>query len=172
MKVVVGLGANLGDRLASLQAAVDALARIASVALVSSVYESAPVGGPPQPEFLNAAVLLRWDRTDRPHHGIDKTAADLLALLAETQAIERALGRLSAERWGPRAIDLDILWAEGAIVANPRLTVPHPRLTERAFALVPLLEVCPGCIDPRTNAPLDASATDRTSVVFYGALRG
>ncbi len=160
MNVVVGLGANLGDRLATLRAATEALGKIATITLVSSVYETAPVGVLSQPDFLNAAVLLRWD------------GPDLLPLLDETQTIERALGRVKGERWGPRAIDLDILWAEGTIVDDPRLTVPHPRLAERAFALVPLLEVCPGCIDPRTNAPFVLSATDRTSAVFYGALRG
>jgi 2-amino-4-hydroxy-6-hydroxymethyldihydropteridine diphosphokinase len=159
MNVVVGLGANLGDRLATLQAATEALGRIAPITLVSSVYESAPVGGPPQPDFLNGAVLVTWDR-------------DLLLLLDELQAIENTLGRVRGERWGPRVIDLDILWAEGAVLDSPRLIVPHPRLTERAFALTPLLEVCPECVDPRTEAPFVAPVRDRTNVVFCGALRG
>ena len=159
MKVVVGLGANLGDRLTTLQAATEALGRIAPLTLVSSVYESDPVGGPPQPDFLNAAVLLTWDR-------------DLLLLLDALQSIENTLGRVRRERWGPRVIDLDILWAEGAILEGPRLTVPHPRLTERAFALVPLLEVCPECVDPRTEAPFAAPVRDRTTAIFCGALRG
>lgn len=158
MNVAVGLGANLGDRLTTLRAATEALGRIAAVTHVSSVRESAPVGGPSQPHFLNGAVLLRWNH-------------DLLLLLDELQGIERTLGRVPSERWGPRAIDLDILWAERTMIYGPRLTVPHPRLVERAFALLPLLEVCPGCIDPRTEAPYVAPVRDRTNAVFCGALR-
>ena len=161
MKVVVGLGANLGDRLKTLRTATEAIGKIAPITLVSSVYESAPVGGPPQPDFLNGAVLLTWN-------------GDLLLLLLldELQSIENTLGRVRGERWGPRVIDLDILWAEGSVIDGPRLTVPHPRLTERAFALAPLLEVCPACVDPRTEAPFVAPVRDRTNVVFCGALRG
>jgi 2-amino-4-hydroxy-6-hydroxymethyldihydropteridine diphosphokinase len=98
----------------------------------SHVYATEPVGGPPQGEFLNAG--LRVECMQSPEEVLD-------ALLG----IEQALGRVrrSEERWGPRTIDLDILWIEGVRVDTPRLTVPHPRLPERAFALAPLLEVAP-----------------------------
>jgi 2-amino-4-hydroxy-6-hydroxymethyldihydropteridine diphosphokinase len=138
VRVVVGLGANLGDRLATMRAAVRELGRVATVAATSRVYETAPVG-PAQPSFLNAAVLLSsWEGAP----------ADWLR---ELLAIETRLGRVRAERWGPRTIDLDLLWAEGVAVEGPQLTVPHPRLRERAFALIPLLEVAPAARDPGTG---------------------
>ncbi len=128
--VVVGLGSNLGDRFARLQEAVDALARANGVRVmaVSPVYETDPVG-PPQPRFLNAAVRLETDLA----------LPDLLSL---TLSIEVAAGRVRHERWGPRTLDIDILWAEQAI-EMPQLTVPHPRLLDRSFALAPLLDVLP-----------------------------
>lgn len=105
---------------------------MAPVRARSYVYATEPVGGPPQGEFLNAAV--RVECTQSPAELLD-------ALLA----IEQELGRVrrAEERWGPRTIDLDILWIEGVAVDTPRLTVPHPRLEERAFALAPLLDVAP-----------------------------
>ena len=130
-RVVVGLGANLGDRLATLR---EAARRIASdvgpIEAGSRVYETAPVG-PPQPRYLNAALLLRCP------------SLDLRVLLARLQSIEASLGRVRVERWAARTIDLDILWAEGIAIDVPGLTVPHPRLRERAFAILPLLDVAP-----------------------------
>jgi 2-amino-4-hydroxy-6-hydroxymethyldihydropteridine diphosphokinase len=118
-----------------MQRALDALALHpnAVVERVSQVYATAPVGPVPQPEFLNAAALVSW--TGTPH-----------ALLDALLAIEASLGRVRdpEQRFGPRTIDLDVLYIEGMTVADARLTVPHPRLLERAFALVPLLEVLPG----------------------------
>lgn len=137
MRVVVGLGANLGDRLATMRRAVLALGRVARVEGTSRVWRTAPVG-PRQPEFLNAAALL-WHQ-DSPQ----KLLLDLLA-------IEEELGRVRRERWGPRAIDLDFLWAEGVVLDTPSLTLPHPRLHERAFALAPMLELVPGACDPRSG---------------------
>jgi 2-amino-4-hydroxy-6-hydroxymethyldihydropteridine diphosphokinase len=120
-----------------LRGALGELARVARVERASHVYETAPVG-PPQRRFLNAAVLLAFEGT--PDELLD-------ALLS----IERRLGRVRAEKWGPRTIDLDILWIEGAVITNDRLAVPHPRLRERAFALEPLLEVRPDARDPATG---------------------
>jgi 2-amino-4-hydroxy-6-hydroxymethyldihydropteridine diphosphokinase len=134
---VVGLGSNLGDRRAMLDRAMRELARIARVEAASHVYETAPVG-PPQGRFFNAAALIAFAGT--PEELLD-------ALLA----IERRLGRVRGERWGPRTIDLDVLWIDGVAVASERLTVPHPRLHERAFALAPLLEVRPDARDPATG---------------------
>jgi 2-amino-4-hydroxy-6-hydroxymethyldihydropteridine diphosphokinase len=140
LKAVVGLGANLGDRLTTMRAAARELSRIARVAGTSRVYETAPVG-PLQPDFLNAAALLEWEGSPDE-------------LLRELLVIEASLGRVRGDqRWGPRAIDLDFLWAEGVAVDGPRLTLPHPRLRDRAFALVPLLELVPDARDPRTGEP-------------------
>jgi 2-amino-4-hydroxy-6-hydroxymethyldihydropteridine diphosphokinase len=149
MRVVVGIGANLGDRLATMREAVARIARIphSRVVATSRVYETAPVGGVPQPEFYNAAMYV-------------ECTLSALAMLDELQRIERELGRArdpSDVRWGPRAIDLDVLWIEGLVIEEPaRLVVPHPRLIERAFALVPMLEIVPGAIDPRSGAPFVA----------------
>jgi len=130
-RVVIGLGSNLGDRLVTLREAAHRItSEIASIESASHIYETAPIG-PPQPRYLNAAVLLRWP------------ADDLRALLTRLLHIEESLGRVRTERWGPRTIDLDILWAEGVSLALSDLTVPHPHLHERAFALLPLLDVAP-----------------------------
>jgi 2-amino-4-hydroxy-6-hydroxymethyldihydropteridine diphosphokinase len=121
-----------------MRAAVEALARIATIERVSSVYATAPVGGPPQPDYLNAAVVVEVEARPRE-------------LLHSLLSIETNLGRVRRERNGPRVIDLDILWIEGVVVKSEELEVPHPRLRERAFALVPMLEVAPGARDPRTG---------------------
>ena len=127
-RVVLGLGSNLGDRVAHLRAAVDGLGP--EVEAVSDVYETDPVGGPEQGPFLNLVVVLR---TDAP-------ASDLLA---RGQALEAAAERVRIERWGPRTLDVDILHIDGETHATPDLTVPHPRMAERAFVTVPLAEVAP-----------------------------
>lgn len=138
---VVGLGSNLGDRAAFIDAARHALASLplSSLDACASIIETAPVGGPPQGAYLNTAVLLT-------------TTLPPLDLLAHALRIERALGRERIERWGPRTIDIDLLFAEGLQLSTPELTVPHPRLHERAFALAPLVELLPEARDPRTGA--------------------
>jgi 2-amino-4-hydroxy-6-hydroxymethyldihydropteridine diphosphokinase len=125
----LGIGTNLGDRLANLQAAVDLLAASPGirVARSSRVYETAPVG-PPQPDFLNIVVEVETSLAPR----------ELLAVAAE---VESRLHRVRAERWGPRTIDVDILTFDERTIDEPELTVPHPRMHERAFVLVPLLEL-------------------------------
>ena len=122
-----------------MRAALAELSAVTAVVRTSSVYETAPVG-PPQPAFLNAAALVVSDRAPE-------------ALLDELLRIELRLGRARVERWAPRTIDLDILWIEATAVESERLVVPHPRLRERAFALVPLLELLPDARDPRTHQP-------------------
>jgi 2-amino-4-hydroxy-6-hydroxymethyldihydropteridine diphosphokinase len=135
---VVGLGANLGDRLATMQGAVREIHRVLPIEGTSRVYASAPVGGPPQGEFLNAAVLILRDGSPSD-------------LMEELLAIERGLGRTRGTRWGPRTIDLDVLWIEGVSIDSPSLTVPHPHLRERAFAVAPLLDLVPDARDPRSG---------------------
>lgn len=130
---MIALGANLGDRLATLREAVRRIATFAPVLARSRVYETKPVGGPP-PDYLNAAVLVAWNGAP-------------IALLDRLQAIEAELGRVRSVPNAPRTIDLDILWMDedgrALAVDEPRLVVPHPRLAERAFALRPLLDVAP-----------------------------
>ena len=131
--VAIGLGANLGDLVAALRAAIVAIDALSTTrALVASdVYLTAPIGGPPgQPDYANAAVLVETSLAPR-------------ALLRELQRIELEAGRERTVRDGPRTLDLDILWWEGRIIHEPGLHVPHPRLMERRFALEPLSEVLP-----------------------------
>jgi 2-amino-4-hydroxy-6-hydroxymethyldihydropteridine diphosphokinase len=148
-RVVIGLGSNLGDREANLGLAVSLLRedRDLHVLRRSAVYETAPQGGPPQGDYLNAAVLV-------------VTALDARTLLDRALVIEKKLGReRSAEtRWGPRTIDLDLLWIEGEAIEEPGLEVPHPRLAERVFALKPLLDVVPDAVDCRTGEAYAALA--------------
>lgn len=139
---VIGLGSNLGDRAGTLRAALDALAALGRVRDVSGLYEFPPVGGPEQGDFLNAAALIETELEPR-------------ALLAALQDIERRFGRERTTRWGPRTLDLDILWF-ATPHADDALTVPHPRLVERSFALVPLLDVLPDAVDPITGTPYRA----------------
>ena len=146
-RAYVGLGSNLGDRMATLDAAVRALDadRLTHVMAVSHVYETEPVGGPPQGMYLNAVAVLETDRDPR----------DLLDLL---QATEAGLGRRTGERWGPRTLDLDLLLYDGPPIDSPELTVPHPRAKERAFVLVPLVDADPFARFPDGEAAVDALA--------------
>jgi 2-amino-4-hydroxy-6-hydroxymethyldihydropteridine diphosphokinase len=143
-RVVLGLGSNVGDRQANLDAAVARLRAEPDLRVLrrSLVYETPPAGGPPQGDYLNAAVLV-------------VTSLDGRAILDRTLALERALGRERSEetRWGPRTIDVDLLWIEGEAIAEDGLVVPHPRLHERPFALRPLLDVAPDAVDVRSGQP-------------------
>ncbi|MGH2674935.1 MAG: 2-amino-4-hydroxy-6-hydroxymethyldihydropteridine diphosphokinase [Actinomycetota bacterium] len=130
-RAYLGLGSNLGDRLENLRRAVELLGqRGVPIVRSSRVYETEPVGGPPQPEYLNAVVEAE----------AGGTAWDLLASCRE---VEQAMGRERAERWGPRVIDVDVLTFGDEVVEEPGLEIPHPRMHERAFVLVPLLELDP-----------------------------
>ncbi len=127
----VGLGANLGDARATLAGAVESLAELGEVRAVSPLYETDPVGLEDQPPFLNAVAVVA-------------TSLDPHRLLAELLAIEARFGRERTIRWGPRTLDLDLLAMDGVQLDEPQLTVPHPRLAEREFALRPLADVAPG----------------------------
>jgi 2-amino-4-hydroxy-6-hydroxymethyldihydropteridine diphosphokinase len=138
----VGLGANLGDREATIRAAVAALP---GVVAVSSLLETDPVGVVDQPGFLNGVAAL-------------ETGLSARELLDTLLAVERALGRERRERWGPRTIDLDLLLYGGEAIDEPGLTVPHPRLHERRFALEPLAELAPEALIPGRGRVADVLA--------------
>ncbi|GAA2843281.1 2-amino-4-hydroxy-6-hydroxymethyldihydropteridine diphosphokinase [Kitasatospora sp. CM 4170] len=146
---VIALGSNLGNRLDTLQGAVDALADTPGLRIkaVSAVYETEAVGGPDeQPNYYNAVVVLR---TSLPPHD----------LLERGNAIEDAFGRVRTVRWGPRTLDVDILAYEGVTSDDPQLLLPHPRSHERAFVLAPWLDAQPEAELPghgRVGALLDA----------------
>jgi 2-amino-4-hydroxy-6-hydroxymethyldihydropteridine diphosphokinase len=170
-RLVLSLGSNLGDRLGSLQRGIDLLcggqvddppvsapdgtgdqvagahgpagapAGIDCLA-VSGVYQTAPVGGPPQDDYLNAVL-------------IGESALPAEEILRRCQAAEAALHRVRVERWGPRTLDVDIIAYGDQISADPRLTLPHPRAYERAFVLVPWLEADPAAVLPGRGAVAD-----------------
>jgi 2-amino-4-hydroxy-6-hydroxymethyldihydropteridine diphosphokinase len=133
----ISIGSNVGDRRAFCRAAVDSLASHSAIDVldVSSLYETSPVGGPPQRSFVNLVVCIQ-------------TSLNARGLLEACKDIEAAMGREPSERWGPRVIDLDILLYGDEKIGEPDLEVPHPRMGERAFVLVPLLEVNPDITDP------------------------
>jgi 2-amino-4-hydroxy-6-hydroxymethyldihydropteridine diphosphokinase len=135
-QAAIAMGANLGDCRATLEEALAALAASPGVRLLarSRWYRSAPVG-PPQPDYVNGCALLA-------------VALGPEALLERLLATERRFGRTRGERWGPRSLDLDLLLMGDRRLHTPRLTLPHPRLRERAFVLVPLAEIAPDWIDP------------------------
>lgn len=133
--VQVALGSNLGDRVAHLRAAVDALLEDGHIERVSSLYESAPMGPQDQGPFLNAVLTLRTGRAP-------------LDLLDRLQKYEASRDRVRGVRWGPRTLDLDILFFGDRILRHPLLTVPHPHWRERSFVRRPLLEIAADRVDP------------------------
>lgn len=138
-RAFLGLGSNLGARAQHLRAAVSSLD---DVAAVSPVYETDPVGGPDgQGPYLNLVVEL-------------DTPLDARGLLGACQRLERQAGRVREERWGPRTLDVDVLWVDGQAVHEPDLVVPHPRMWERRFVLAPLADLAPDLVSP---AQLDAA---------------
>ena len=143
--VYLALGANLGDRSASLRTAVERLRDAVAVERMSSVYETEPAYLLDQPHFLNMA--LRGRTTLDPH-----------ALLAFLKRIERDMGRAAGPRYGPRVIDLDILLYDSLALATADLTIPHPRMAERPFVLAPLAEIAPELVPPGWNRSIGALA--------------
>jgi 2-amino-4-hydroxy-6-hydroxymethyldihydropteridine diphosphokinase len=131
-RAFIGLGSNVGNRLQFLRRAVERLDETGGVqvARVSSVYETEPIGPAAQPWFLNAVVEI-------------DTSLNPFALLTRTQGIEHGLDRVTTYRWGPRTIDLDILLYGTVKVKSATLQIPHPELCERAFVMIPLLELAP-----------------------------
>ncbi|MEZ4294137.1 MAG: 2-amino-4-hydroxy-6-hydroxymethyldihydropteridine diphosphokinase [Polyangiaceae bacterium] len=140
--MVLGLGSNLGDRATLIAKATERLGAAPSVHVVrvGGLYESPPAGGPAQGDYLNTAVRI-------------ETALSPREVLDLALSIERDLGRVRPDpvRWGPRTIDIDLLWIEGEPIDEEGLTVPHPRLAERPFAVQPLVDVAPEATDPVTG---------------------
>ena len=130
MKVVIALGSNIGDSAALLDEAIEKLNEIITVTHLSSFIETEPVGGPEQPNYLNAVLIA-------------ESEFGPLELLHNMLAIEAELGRTREVRWGPRTIDLDLIVAGDVVMDTPELQLPHPRAHERAFVLEPWLEIEP-----------------------------
>ncbi|MGZ4615503.1 MAG: 2-amino-4-hydroxy-6-hydroxymethyldihydropteridine diphosphokinase [Actinomycetes bacterium] len=141
-RVVLSLGSNLGDRMAMLQGAVDALGAAARVVAVSPVFETDPVGGPEQGDFLNAVVALQTSMSAR----------ELLDLCRQ---VEEQHQRVRTERWGPRTLDVDIVSVADERVDEVDLVVPHPRAAERAFVLQPWLAMEPDAVLPGAGRVAD-----------------
>ena len=131
-RAFLSLGSNLGDRRQFLAEAVESLG--STVVAVSPVYETEPVGGPDQGRFLNLVVQLDTDLGPR-------------ALLAVCHRLESAAQRVRTQRWGPRTLDVDIIWIDGIEVHEPDLEIPHPRWSERTFVLQPLQDLAPELVD-------------------------
>jgi 2-amino-4-hydroxy-6-hydroxymethyldihydropteridine diphosphokinase len=145
-RAFLALGSNLGDRAAELRRAV---ATMTDVAATSAVYETDPVGGPDgQGPYLNMVVQLETDRSARQ-------------LLETCRSLEAAAGRVRELRWGPRTLDVDVLWIDGVTVDDDDLQVPHPRLRERPFVLAPLAELAPDIVAPGWEAAFDHLGIER-----------
>jgi 2-amino-4-hydroxy-6-hydroxymethyldihydropteridine diphosphokinase len=142
--VALALGSNLGDRTAHLRAGVAALREVIAIEAVSSVYATEPVG-PPQPEFLNAALIGTTRLAPRP-------------LLRAALAAELAAGRRRTGTDGPRTLDIDLVLYGDRTVRAPDLVVPHPRWRERGFVLAPLGEIAPDWVDPETGVAVGVLA--------------
>lgn len=149
MRTFISIGSNLGDRMAYLTDAVDSLPNVVAV---SNVYETAPVGGVVQDDFLNLVVELDCDLAP-------------MELLRLCHRIESSANRTRDVRWGPRTVDLDIIWMDGVEMNDEALTIPHPRWRERRFVLAPLAELAPEMVSED-----DLSRTDG-QVRVYGTVR-
>jgi 2-amino-4-hydroxy-6-hydroxymethyldihydropteridine diphosphokinase len=141
-KCAIALGSNLGDSLATLKSAIATLNNTPEITVNShsSWYKTAPVG-PPQPDYINACAIL-------------EVALEPEQLLATLLEIEIKFNRIRREKWGPRTLDLDLLLYDDLILETPTLTLPHPRMTERAFVLVPLAEIAPDWVHPVTKSAI------------------
>ncbi|MEH1884581.1 MULTISPECIES: 2-amino-4-hydroxy-6-hydroxymethyldihydropteridine diphosphokinase [unclassified Nostoc] len=158
-RAAIGLGSNLGNSLATLKKALLSLNQTPGIKVITSSkwYYTKPVG-PPQPDYLNGCAVLEVKET--------LSAEVLKDILMD---IEMELGRVRYERWGARIIDLDLLLFENQVIETPTLQVPHPRLAERAFVLIPLLEIAAEWIEPRSGQTVLelAQKIDRSGIINH-----
>lgn len=154
MAIYIGLGSNIGNREANLRMALRYLEPLARAIRVSSIYDTAPIGVESQPNFYNCVAEI-------------VTGLPPEALLRHLQNIEYEIGRRPARPWGPRPIDIDLLLYSGVVMDGEFLTLPHPRMTERAFVLVPLAEIAPDAGHP----PLPASIAELAGKVDQAGLK-
>lgn len=160
-QVAIALGSNLGDSLSTVKTALEILENRPEITVKSrsSWYQTAPVG-PPQPNYINGCAILTVENTASSSV---ETAEKLMQTLLD---VEAEFGRVRRERWGPRTLDLDLLLFDDLILQTPSLEIPHPRMRERAFVLVPLAEIAPHWIDPVSGKDISqlAEKVDRFGV--------
>ncbi|AJC96942.1 2-amino-4-hydroxy-6-hydroxymethyldihydropteridine diphosphokinase [Staphylococcus hyicus] len=154
--VYLGLGSNIGDREQQLQSAVERLDQVTGIHVqhMSSMYETKPVGYVEQPDFLNVCLHI-------------KTTLSPEALLHQCLRIEKELHRVREVRWGPRTIDIDVLLYGDEIIESEQLIVPHPRMTARAFVMIPLNEIAAHVIEPRSKKTIQSLVQPDETVVKY-----
>lgn len=154
--VYLGLGSNIGDREQQLKSAVERLDQVTDIHVqqVSSMYETKPVGYVVQPDFLNVCLHI-------------KTSLSPEVLLQQCLDIEKELHRVRKVRWGPRTIDIDVLLYGDQIIESEQLIVPHPRMTERAFVMIPLNEIASHVIEPRSKKTIQSLVHPDETVVKY-----
>ncbi|MCQ9292212.1 2-amino-4-hydroxy-6-hydroxymethyldihydropteridine diphosphokinase [Staphylococcus hyicus] len=154
--VYLGLGSNIGDREQQLQSAVERLDQVTGIHVqhTSSMYETKPVGYVEQPDFLNVCLHI-------------KTTLSPEALLHQCLRIEKELHRVREVRWGPRTIDIDVLLYGDEIIESEQLIVPHPRMTARAFVMIPLNEIAAHVIEPRSKKTIQSLVQPDETVVKY-----
>ncbi|UBH08535.1 2-amino-4-hydroxy-6-hydroxymethyldihydropteridine diphosphokinase [Macrococcus armenti] len=156
MRVYISFGSNIGDREQQINEALNKLQQVRDTELVtvSSLYETAPVGGVIQDDFLNGAAIV-------------ETSLTPIDFLNEIQRIELELGRERKVHWGPRTIDLDVLLMDDYIIEHERLNVPHPYMHERSFVLIPLAEIAPEAVHPILNKSIKELVTVDPEVRRY-----
>ncbi|UBH13055.1 2-amino-4-hydroxy-6-hydroxymethyldihydropteridine diphosphokinase [Macrococcus armenti] len=156
MRVYISFGSNIGDREQQINEALNKLQQVCDTELVtvSSLYETAPVGGVIQDDFLNGAAIV-------------ETSLTPIDFLNEIQRIELELGRERKVHWGPRTIDLDVLLMDDYIIEHERLNVPHPYMHERSFVLIPLAEIAPEAVHPILNKSIKELVTVDPEVRRY-----
>lgn len=154
--IYLSIGSNLGDRLTNLRTAISSLSPKVQPVVQSSVYETEPWGYSDQPAFLNQVIKA-------------STMLDPIDVVVLFKDIEVSMGRQETFRFGPRLIDLDILYYDELVLHTPKLTIPHPRITERAFVLIPLAEIAPDLVHPGLGKSIQQlkSAVDASSLKLF-----
>ena len=137
-RAFIGIGSNLGDRIHYCKSAIDEIGRFAKIVKVSSIYETEPVGKEDQPEFINCVAEIETDLSPQN-------------LLKDLNSVEEKLDRVRHEKWGPRTIDLDIIFYNDRVIKDEKLEIPHPRAHQRRFVLEPICEIAPKFIHPKFN---------------------